>query len=46
VSETRTDAAQDKRRAEYAAARERCDAYAGDAKERCVADAKNRHGIN
>ena len=46
VSETRSDAAQDKRRAEFVAARERCDAYTGDAKERCVNDAKNRYGIN
>jgi hypothetical protein len=46
VSEAQVDAAQDKRKAEYAAARERCDNYAGDAKDRCLADAKNRHGMN
>ena len=46
VSETRADATQDKRRAEYLAARERCDAFSGDAKDRCVSDAKNRFGVN
>jgi hypothetical protein len=46
VSETRTDASQDKRRAEYLAARERCDSYSGDAKDRCVNDAKNRFNMN
>jgi len=46
VSEARVDAAQEKRRADYAAARERCDTFAGDAKDRCIADAKNRHGVN
>jgi hypothetical protein len=46
VSDARTDASQDKRRAEYLAARERCDAYSGDAKDRCVNDAKNRFNMN
>ena len=42
ATDARADASQDKRRAEYLAARERCDAYSGDAKDRCVSDAKNR----
>jgi len=46
VSDARNDASQDKRRAEYLAARERCDAYSGDAKDRCVNDAKNRFNMN
>jgi hypothetical protein len=46
VSDARNDATQDKRRAEFQAARERCDAYTGDAKDRCVNDAKNRYGMN
>jgi hypothetical protein len=46
VRETRADAAQDKRRAEYLAARERCDVYSGNAKDRCVTDAKNRYDMN
>jgi hypothetical protein len=46
VSEARIDAAEDKRKAEYAAAKERCDAYSGKAKEGCITDAKNRYGMN
>jgi hypothetical protein len=44
VSELRKDAAQDKRDADYAAAKERCDALAGDAKTQCVNAAKARFG--
>ena len=44
VSEARSDARADSRDAEYKAAKERCDTYAGDAKDRCVADAKARYG--
>jgi hypothetical protein len=44
VSELRKDAAQDKRDASYAVARERCDALAGDAKTQCINEAKARFG--
>ena len=44
VNEARRDANQDKRDAEYKVAVERCDAMAGDAKSRCVKDAKARFG--
>jgi hypothetical protein len=44
VAEARKDAAEDKRDAEYKVAVEKCDALAGDAKSRCVADAKARFG--
>jgi len=44
VAEVRKEATQDKRDAEYAAAKERCDALAGDAKTQCVNDAKARFG--
>lgn len=38
--EARTDARDDKRDAEYKVAREKCDAYAGNVKDSCVAAAK------
>jgi hypothetical protein len=44
VSEARSDARADSRDAEYKAAKERCDTYAGDAKDRCVSDVKARYG--
>ncbi|HEY8242085.1 MAG TPA: hypothetical protein VII68_01390 [Casimicrobiaceae bacterium] len=44
VAEAKADATQDKRDAEYKVAVEKCDALAGDAKSRCVADAKARFG--
>jgi hypothetical protein len=44
VAEAKQDAAQDKRDADYKVAVEKCDALAGDAKSRCVADAKARFG--
>jgi hypothetical protein len=44
VSEVRKDAAQDKRDANYDVAKERCDAFAGDAKTRCIDEAKLRFG--
>jgi hypothetical protein len=44
VSEARKDAAEDKRDADYKVAVEKCDAMSGDAKSRCVADAKQRFG--
>jgi len=44
VADAKTDAAQDKRDADYKVAVEKCDALAGDAKSRCVSDAKMRFG--
>ena len=44
VTEVRKDATQDKRDASFAAAKERCDTFAGDAKTQCVNDAKARFG--
>lgn len=44
VAEARKDAATDKRDADYAVAKEKCDALAGDAKGACVKDAKARYG--
>jgi hypothetical protein len=43
-TEARMDANADKRDAEYKVAIEKCDAFAGDAKSACVADAKARFG--
>jgi hypothetical protein len=42
--EARRDASEDKRDADYKVALERCDAFSGDAKSRCVTDAKARFG--
>jgi hypothetical protein len=42
TAEVRREAGSDVRDAEYKAAVERCDALSGDAKDRCVADAKAR----
>jgi hypothetical protein len=44
IGEARSDARADARDAEYKAAKERCDSYAGEAKDRCVADLKARYG--
>ena len=44
VSEVRKDAAEKVREADYKAARERCDAMSGDAKDQCVNDAKRSFG--
>jgi hypothetical protein len=44
VSEVRKDATENVREAEYKAARERCDAMSGDAKDTCVNDAKRQFG--
>lgn len=41
-----TEADEERIEADYKAAKERCDTFAGDAKERCIADAKARFGIN
>lgn len=42
VSEARKDAAEEKREADYKAAKERCDSMSGDAKDKCVDDAKRK----
>ena len=42
--DARKDAASDKRDANYAVAKEKCDALAGDAKNTCMSDAKARYG--
>jgi hypothetical protein len=44
IGEAKSDAAADKRDADYKVAAEKCDALAGDAKSSCVADAKARFG--
>ncbi len=44
VVEIKTDAAQEKRNADYAVAAEKCDAMAGDAKSKCIVAAKARFG--
>lgn len=44
VKEVRTDAAADKRAAQYKVAQEKCDALAGTAKDTCMTDAKSRFG--
>ena len=43
VSEVRKDAAENVREAQYKAAMERCDALAGDVKDKCQNDAKRTH---
>jgi hypothetical protein len=43
-TDARKDAAEDKRDADYAVAKAKCDTLAGDAKDRCMADAKARFG--
>ncbi len=42
--EARTDARDDKRTAEYKVALEKCDAFAGAAKDNCVSTAKSQYG--
>lgn len=42
--EARTDARDDKREAQYKVAMEKCDAFAGAAKDACVAAAKSQYG--
>ena len=44
VAEARKDAATDKRDADYAVAKEKCDALAGDPKSNCMKDAKAQYG--
>ena len=45
MASARQDANKDVRAAEYKAARERCDTYAGAAKDTCVNDVKARYGM-
>ncbi|HEX9172161.1 MAG TPA: hypothetical protein VF861_05820, partial [Telluria sp.] len=42
--EARAEAQEDKRTAAYRVAREKCDAFAGAAKDQCVSAAKSMHG--
>lgn len=42
--EARTDAREDKRDAEYKVAKEKCEAFAGGAKDNCMAMAKSQYG--
>jgi len=44
IGEARKDAASDKRDADYAVAKEKCGTFAGDAKTRCLDDAKAAYG--
>jgi hypothetical protein len=44
AADARKDAAEDKRDADYKVAKEKCDALSGDAKDKCVNDAKARYG--
>ena len=44
TTEVRRDAATDKRNADYAVAKEKCDAMAGDAKAGCIKNAKALYG--
>jgi hypothetical protein len=46
VGEAKTDAADDKRDADYKVAIEKCDALSGDAKSACVSAAKTKFGKN
>lgn len=45
VNKVQHDAIDDKRDANYAAAKERCDVYSGDAKDRCISAAKAKTGV-
>jgi len=44
TAEARREASEDKRDAEYKVAAEKCDAFAGTAKDSCIRDAKTRYG--
>lgn len=44
TADVKKDAAADKRNADYAVAKEKCDPLAGDAKANCIKDAKARYG--
>ena len=43
-ADVRKDAATEKRDADYKVAKEKCDAFTGDAKASCMTDAKTRYG--
>ena len=43
MAEAKKDASAEKREADYKAAKERCDAMSGDAKSKCVDDAKRKY---
>ena len=43
VTEAKRDAAEDKRDADYKVAKEKCDAMSGDAKDKCVSQAKMKY---
>lgn len=45
IADARNDANKQAREADFKAARERCDSLAGDAKDKCVADAKQRFAM-
>ena len=45
MSDVRQDATKDKRAADFAVAKEKCEAYSGDAKSRCVNQAKAQFGM-
>ena len=44
VSKAGKEASEDKREAEYKVAKAKCDTFSGDAKDRCITDAKARYG--
>ena len=44
TAEVKKDAAEDKREANYKVAKEKCDALSGDAKDKCVSEAKMKYG--
>lgn len=44
VAGARNDAAKDTNEANYKAAKERCDTFAGDVKDRCIAETKVKYG--
>jgi len=44
--ESNEETAETQRAANYAAAKDRCDGYSGDAKDSCVTDAKAKYGVN
>lgn len=44
AAEARKDATTDKLDAQYAVAREKCETYSGDTKDRCLNEAKARFG--
>ncbi|MGZ8260107.1 MAG: hypothetical protein ACXWUL_06100 [Caldimonas sp.] len=45
TTDARSDAAKDKREADYKVAAEKCDALNGDAKSTCIKDAKAKYGM-